>query len=58
MYQRSITCMCLSSNYCIIKVVIMNKTAEKAFEPFEKVSFKPFRDASYGICSYECTVSQ
>ena len=31
-------------------------TPEKAWKPFQKKSFKPFRDASYGICNYECTI--
>lgn len=31
-------------------------SAEKAYNPFKEVKFVPFRDASYGDCSYKCTV--
>lgn len=37
--------------------MILNRSAEMAFEPFKSVPFKPFRDASYNKnCSYKCTV--
>jgi cell division cycle 14 len=38
------------------QVLVMNKTAEEAYKPFEKIKFKPFRDALYLPCSYKCTI--
>ncbi len=39
-------------------VVILNLSAETAWEMLEPYhdQFVPFRDASYGDCSYECTI--
>ena len=40
------------------QVIILKKSAVEAWAPFINVSppFKPFRDASYTNCSYECTI--
>lgn len=40
------------------QVIMLNKTAVEAWAPFINVTppFKPFRDASYTNCSYECTI--
>lgn len=40
------------------QVIIMKKSAVEAWAPFINVTppFKPFRDASYTNCSYECTI--
>lgn len=39
-------------------LICKGKTAEEAWSYFDKVEpgFKPFRDAIYGECTYECTV--
>lgn len=37
-------------------MIINGLHADQAWKPFEKVTFKPFRDASYGKCTYECTI--
>lgn len=39
-------------------VVVMGKSAEEAWEMFEpyRHGFKPFRDATMGVCTYKCTV--
>lgn len=36
----------------------MNRSADEAWKPFKKVTpaFADFRDASYGPCTYRCTV--
>ena len=39
------------------QVVVLKRSAEEAFKPFQHLKFVPFRDASYGDCSYKCTVS-
>jgi cell division cycle 14 len=40
------------------QVVILGKTAEEAIKPFDHIQppLRPFRDASYFECSYECTL--
>jgi cell division cycle 14 len=38
------------------QIIILNRTADEAFEPFKEINFIPFRDASYGECTYQCTV--
>lgn len=40
------------------QVIILKRSAVEAWAPFINVSppFKPFRDASYTNCSYECTI--
>ena len=38
------------------QIIILGFSAERAFEPFKDIKFTPFRDASYGDCSYKCTV--
>lgn len=38
------------------QVVVLKKNANEAYKPFQNISFVPFRDASYGECSYKCTV--
>jgi hypothetical protein len=38
------------------QIIILGFSAEKAFEPFKDFKLTPFRDASYGECSYKCTV--
>jgi len=40
------------------QVIILKKTALEAWAPFIDVEppFKPFRDASYTNCSYQCTI--
>lgn len=35
---------------------MFGKSAEDAWKPFKNINFKPFRDASYGSCTYECTI--
>ena len=37
-------------------MIILNKTAQQAFEPMKKLDFEAFRDAGKGICTYKCTV--
>ena len=37
-------------------MILNNKTADEAWKPFSKLEFVPFRDASYGVCTYECTI--
>lgn len=41
------------------QVIILKKTAEEAWKPFQKVQppFADYRDASYGACTYKCTVN-
>jgi cell division cycle 14 len=43
---------------CAFQVITLNKTALEAWAPFSEVEppFKPFRDASYTNCSYQCTI--
>lgn len=41
-------------------VVVLKQSAEiawEAFQPYHNL-LVPFRDASYGDCAYECTVSK
>lgn len=40
------------------QVIILKKTAEEAWKPFQKVQppFADYRDASYGACTYKCTI--
>jgi len=40
------------------RVVVLGKTAEQAFEPFSGIypPFLPFRDATCGVCSFQCTI--
>lgn len=40
------------------QVIMMKKTAEEAWKPFQNVSppFADFRDALYGPCTYKCTI--
>ncbi len=37
-------------------MIILKKTADQAFFPFQKIEFVPFRDASKGVCTYKCTI--
>lgn len=41
-------------------VVVLKQSAETAWEAFQPYQNRlvPFRDASYGDCNYECTVSK
>ena len=41
---------------CAFQIVVLKKSSEEAFKPFSHIKFVPFRDASYGECSYKCTV--
>lgn len=43
---------------CAFQVIILNRTAEEAWAPFAKVQppFADFRDASFGTCTYKCTI--
>jgi len=43
---------------CAFQILILNKTAEESWEPFERAQaqFIPFRDASMGSCSYKCSI--
>lgn len=40
------------------QIMVLKKTALEAWAPFAEVEppFKPFRDASYTNCSYQCTI--
>jgi cell division cycle 14 len=40
-------------------LICKGKTAEEAWSFFDKLEppFRPFRDAIYGECTYECTVN-
>ena len=40
------------------QVIVLKKTAEEAWKPFQKIQppFADYRDASYGACTYKCTV--
>jgi len=40
------------------RVIVLGKTAESAYEPFSGIypPFLPFRDATCGVCPYQCTV--
>lgn len=40
----------------IKQVIVLGKTPEQAFKPFKNINFVDFRDASYGDCSYKCTI--
>eukprot|EP00923_Selenidium_pygospionis_P033105 GHVN01058144.1.p1 GENE.GHVN01058144.1~~GHVN01058144.1.p1 ORF type:complete len:1093 (-),score=252.81 GHVN01058144.1:982-4260(-) len=43
---------------CAFMVVVMDKTADEAYRPFHSIeqSFIPFRDATYGICTYQLSI--
>ncbi|CAG9311522.1 CDC14A_2 [Blepharisma stoltei] len=41
---------------CAFQVIVLGRTAEEAFSPFEMHDLEPFRDASDGECWYECTI--
>jgi cell division cycle 14 len=43
---------------CAYRVVVLGKPADVAFEPFCGIypPFLPFRDATCGVCSYQCTI--
>jgi cell division cycle 14 len=38
------------------QVLVLKKSAEEAFKPFEKIKLKPFRDALYLPCTYKHTL--
>eukprot|EP00331_Platyophrya_macrostoma_P015792 CAMPEP_0176471344 /NCGR_PEP_ID=MMETSP0127-20121128/41078_1 /TAXON_ID=938130 /ORGANISM="Platyophrya macrostoma, Strain WH" /LENGTH=426 /DNA_ID=CAMNT_0017865977 /DNA_START=20 /DNA_END=1300 /DNA_ORIENTATION=- len=40
------------------QILVLGKTAEEAWAPFQDVSpaFTDYRDASYGTCTYKCTI--
>lgn len=40
------------------QVIVLGKTADQAWKKFENCSpgFVPYRDASYGACTYKCTI--
>ena len=40
----------------LTQIIILGKSAEKAYEPFKDLKLVPFRDASYGDCTYKCTL--
>lgn len=42
--------------HVVTQVVVLKRSAEEAFKPFKHIKFTDFRDASYGECSYKCTV--
>ena len=49
----------IKSNIIWVKqVIILEKTAEQAWEPFRQLqqTFADFRDALFGPCTYKCTV--
>jgi cell division cycle 14 len=37
-------------------VIVLGRSPEEAFSPFRNLEIKPFRDASPGVCTYDCTV--
>lgn len=37
-------------------MVVLGRNPELAFKPFRHIKFVDFRDASYGDCSYKCTI--
>lgn len=43
---------------CAYQVIALRTPADVAYEPFSSVSphFTPFRDATRGVCTYQCTV--
>ncbi|EAR91113.2 tyrosine phosphatase, putative (macronuclear) [Tetrahymena thermophila SB210] len=43
---------------CAYQVIILNRGADSAWAPFAKVQppFNDYRDASYGYCTYKCTI--
>ncbi|KAL4462058.1 hypothetical protein ABPG74_000903 [Tetrahymena malaccensis] len=43
---------------CAYQVIILNRGADAAWAPFAKVqpAFNDYRDASYGYCTYKCTI--
>mmetsp|Transcript_97057 Transcript_97057/g.216485 ORF Transcript_97057/g.216485 Transcript_97057/m.216485 type:complete len:430 (+) Transcript_97057:140-1429(+) len=43
---------------CAYQVIVMGKTADVAFQSFSNVypPFLPFRDATCGVCTYQCTI--
>eukprot|EP00827_Trimyema_finlayi_P001582 TRINITY_DN1639_c0_g1_i1.p3 TRINITY_DN1639_c0_g1~~TRINITY_DN1639_c0_g1_i1.p3 ORF type:complete len:141 (-),score=71.08 TRINITY_DN1639_c0_g1_i1:578-1000(-) len=40
------------------QIMVLKKTADDAWKPFSKLTtqFTDFRDASYGSCTYKCTI--
>lgn len=40
------------------QVIVQKKTADEAYKPFQNIypPFLPFRDATYGICTYHLTI--
>lgn len=40
------------------QVIILGKSADSSWEAISKISppFADFRDASYGACTYKCTI--
>eukprot|EP00742_Colponemidia_sp_Colp-10_P000985 GILJ01001067.1.p1 GENE.GILJ01001067.1~~GILJ01001067.1.p1 ORF type:complete len:559 (-),score=93.03 GILJ01001067.1:393-2069(-) len=40
------------------QVIIMGRSADESFRPFVNVypPFIPFRDATFGVCTYQCTI--
>jgi cell division cycle 14 len=43
---------------CAFQVIILGRGAEEAWSPFSKIQpgFADFRDASFGTCTYKCTI--
>jgi len=43
---------------CAYRVIVLGQRADAAFEPFCGIypPFLPFRDATMGVCSYQCSV--
>ncbi len=57
-YTSTDSAKCANAAYLMgaFQVVVLKRTAEEAFKPFKHMKFADFRDASYGECSYKCTV--
>lgn len=36
--------------------MVLGRSPDEAFEPFRGQEIRPFRDASPGVCTYDCTV--
>jgi cell division cycle 14 len=40
------------------QIIVLKRKADDAWQPFANVkpTFADFRDASYGVCTYKCTI--
>jgi len=41
---------------CAYQVLVLERSAEEAFDPFRHLSFLPFRDATRGECTFNLTI--